>query len=346
MKLSLPFRLKWFFDWRDVDIWTRVGLWFVAVCAVASSFTHVSAMFGNGDRNAGALPALAVDGGLMVSTYALARFESKWVKVGFWVFLLLSIFANLDYTLQSVLGGAVTWNAIWTLDPWQMVKVIAQASPPLLGAMMMEINVALAKLPKRQPKPSTALTPSTPKRQPVQSTAPDVTVDKPQPAPSTPRQRRINRAADRRLTTGTAPTMPRLNRQPERQPVPLNQPSTSSTSDHQPQTRAQFNHATDIDFGLVELFDDEESAPQPAGVEEVEPVELMLTDLNDETLKGGYQAIESMANGMSLQDIAAEQGISPQGVRTRMRSVYKRDPEYVTAAVPDWVKSSQNFLNK
>lgn len=132
-------------DSRNV---ARAGAWFVLVLTLVSSVQHVAAMFAAGDRWGGWVPAVAIDGGLLVTTYSLTKQRNLGLLVGFWSFLALSVYANLDHALEAAMGMPVRWQAIWLLDPWQLLKVGATASPPLLAAMMTEVAVKLSHGPE------------------------------------------------------------------------------------------------------------------------------------------------------------------------------------------------------
>lgn len=139
------------FDSRDV---ARAGAWLVLVLTLISSVQHVAAMFAAGDRWGGWVPAVAIDGGLLVTTYHLTKRRNIALLAGFWMFLLLSIFANLNHALEAALGMPVRWQAIWALDPWQLAKVGATASPPVLAAMMTEVAVGLSRPDEASEQPA------------------------------------------------------------------------------------------------------------------------------------------------------------------------------------------------
>lgn len=305
---------------RDMDTFAIWGLWLVFLFAVLSSIAHVAAMFGDGDQWAGMLPALAVDGGLALATYALGRFDNKWVKGGFFAFMFLSVFANLDYTLQKLLGGPVTLDSIWRLDAWQLIKVGAKSSPPLLGAMMMEINTGVAELKRLQstPQPSTALSTV---RQSEPSSNPNVSVDKPSTPLSTPRQSSRLKAAKRRALPFqpdlTVPVLKRGNHQLE--------PSITPSTDRK-----------NVNSEGVEASSGSHQVIRPT-----------MVDVEDEELQKSIDIVRLFRLNNNLSETARQYGFTVEGVRVRIKNLWK-DPKqqtWVEAQIPDWVeKNRHKFL--
>lgn len=282
------------------DFWARMGLWLVLIFAVLSSIEHVAAMFGNGSMAAGLLPALAVDGGLALSTYALGRFDNRWVKTGFWIFLILSIFANLDYSLQRLMGGLVTWEAIWMLDEWQLVKVAAQASPPLIGAMMMEINVAISKM-ALQPAPSTALAT---RQQPAAEPANPPSVDIAKPV------RKVGNRTQKRI--GKQPTMPRL---------------TKSDVANEDVPELLFDNP----------LPPQELASWQVGNAPIQGDPLPPTELERNLIQAviAYQQSSSFEKAAArLQSYGVK--ITGEGLRKQVHSAYNQDPAWVRAVLPTY----------
>lgn len=300
---------------RDMDTFAIYGLWLVFMFAVLSSILHVAAMFGDGNHWDGLLPALAIDGGLALATYALGRFKNRWVMGGFWVFLILSVFANLDYTLQKLLGGAVTIAAIGQLDPWQLFKVMAKACPPLVGAMMMEINIGVAELKKAQtPQPSTALSISS---QPIASTEPTVSVDKASiPLSTSAPQRRLKPVSRRALTLQPDSIMPILRRG-NPQPIASTTPST-----------------------------DRKNAVEPSTVNP-QVKKVTMVDVEDENVQKSIDAVRLFRLNNNLSETARQTGLTVEGVRVRIKGLWKNKDHqtWVEAQIPDWVeKNRHKFL--
>lgn len=300
---------------RDMDTYAIYGLWLVFLFAVLSSIMHVAAMFGDGDHAAGILPALAIDGGLALATYALGRFQNNWVKGGFFAFMFLSVFANLDYTLQRVLGGAVTIDAIGRLDLWQLIKVGAKASPPLIGAMMMEINTGVSELKKLQaPQPSTALSIT---HQPAASTDPNISVDKPStPLSTTPPQRRLKPVSRRALTLQPDSIMPVLRRG-NPQPIASTTPSTD---------RKNAVEASTLN-------------PQVKKV--------TMVDVEDEDLQKSIDTVRLFRLNNNLSETARQTGLTVEGVRVRIKALWKnpQQRQWVETQIPDWIeKNRHKFL--
>jgi hypothetical protein len=291
---------------RDMDTYAIYGLWLVFLFAVLSSIMHVAAMFGDGDHAAGILPALAIDGGLALATYALGRFQNNWVKGGFFAFMFLSVFANLDYTLQRVLGGAVTIDAIGRLDLWQLIKVGAKASPPLIGAMMMEINTGVSELKKLQapPTPTTTALATTTNHVANQPQQPVVNVA---PSPQQPQQHRLKRPQPA-LTT--LPTMPVLQQQPQ-QPVAN---STHKSSQQPPQQP---------DNELVEelVF---------ANQQPLQGLPIPTTQL----AKSLAEAVVVYAGASSYDKAGARLNVSGEWIRKQVRQAYEEDPAWVAQILP------------
>ena len=143
----------------------RITLWAAMTCALAASWAHVAAGFGQLERGgapawisragppSAVLAACGLDLGMMGLAWAVAarrrlgrQARDLWATVG--IFAVLSSFANLDAGLRVVLGRPATWSAVAGLDPWTMARVVALAAAlPLLVlalARAVEVDAELA----------------------------------------------------------------------------------------------------------------------------------------------------------------------------------------------------------
>lgn len=291
----------------------RAVKWLAFYAALLYSMRHVAGFFNSMDSGGwvwGWVAAFAIDATIAAAAHRSdVQQRGKIVTATVIIFTLLSVYANLDYTLATALGRVVQWHLIWSLDFWQLGKAVAVASPPLL-------IFGLAEVLKENDTPSTALA-LRPSTAPVPaSTDPQVAVEN-QLKPSTPepqparRSIRLKRPA-RALSASTAPTMPRL------------QPSTNA-----------FNSPS-TDRKVEQLKPSTDLQPQTAAAVEVEDTEMQKA----------VDAVRMFKLNNNLSEVAQQQGISVEGVRRRIRKAYKHDPAWVKGQVPGWVESNQPFLSK
>ncbi len=150
----------------------RILLWSAMTAALAASWSHVAAAFGQLEHGgppawlsragpaSAILAAVGLDAGMLALAWTLAarrrlRQASRdlWATVA--VFALLSAWANADAALGVILGEAPTWPAIVQLDPWTLGRVLALAAAlPLLALALgraVEADAELAQAEAEAP---------------------------------------------------------------------------------------------------------------------------------------------------------------------------------------------------
>lgn len=127
----------------------RILLWAAMAAALASSWAHVAAAFGQLEHGgppawlragpaSAILAAVGLDAGMLALAWVLAArrrlgqpARDLWAAAA--AFAALSSWANMDAALRVVLQAAPTWPAIAQLDAWTLARVVALAAAlPLL----------------------------------------------------------------------------------------------------------------------------------------------------------------------------------------------------------------------
>lgn len=286
------------------------GLWLVLLFALIGSIEHVTEMYGRGI--VARLLAFATDGGMMLTAYALGfNRHNKKLVFGFWVFTTLSVFANLDSTLHAKLGNDVTWDAIWALDPWQLVKVAFRSCPPLLVWMMTEIN-----MDKEEGETTTTAQPATettPQPQ-LQAQPTPETITAPQPTVKVEKPRYYLTDSRGRLRNR------KQNRNPPPQPQPVvSQPTPTPT----PQPRRGFDPATITEIGFAT-----NTATQTKTTTTAQPATM------DDDAR---EAVVVLRSAGTVAAAGRQLGVSATMIGKRIKKAYDVAPDWVTQQVPDWV---------
>lgn len=295
--------------------------WLAFYAVLVYSMRHVAHFFNSMDTGGwgwGWVAAFAIDATIAAAAHGSdKRQRGKIVTGTVIVFTLLSIFANLDYTLTTALGSVVIYDLIWTLDYWQLGKALAVASPPLLVFGLAEILKEADEQQPTTPEPTTALATTTNHRQPA--------TDNPQPKVKV--RRRDNRIAATKAAAAlpdNLPTMQRLH-------------PTTATATPQPQSST---------YGQVDDFSDNRhhnyNPPPATEVEELQLVEVVESEVPQDAI----DAVRWLQQGFSIAKIAKQQGISSEGVRKRLRVAYLADPEGVEERIPGWVADNEKFLSE
>ncbi len=142
-------------DW--ITYFWNAMLWGVMLLLIASMVAHTAEAFGSLEKPGyewrGWLPALTIDGGLLVITYNIPIWQRKGKSttklwLGFALFLIVSSFANIDNAMLVATGSHITeLGSFAKLDTWQIAKVVLlRALLPTLAAIIAEINSGGGKL--------------------------------------------------------------------------------------------------------------------------------------------------------------------------------------------------------
>jgi len=285
--------------------------WMAFYAVLVYSMRHVAHFFNSMDTGGwgwGWVAAFAIDATIAAAAHGSDKKQrGKIVTITVIVFTMLSVFANLDYTLTTALGSVVIYDLIWTLDYWQLGKAFAVASPPLLVFGLAEILKEADEQQPAVPEPSTALATTNNHvgnhpQQPTVNVAPP-----PQQQARQPRQHRLKRPQPA-LTT--LPTMPTLTQQPQ-------QPVAKSTHKNHQQPSQQ------LDDELVEelVF---------ANQQPLQGLPIPTTDL-DKLLA---QAVVVYQGVSSYDKAGARLGVSGEMVRKRVRAAFEQDPDWVAQILP------------
>ena len=77
--------------------------------------------------------------GLTVAVRARAGKQNFRLYTGILLFVAASVFANYDASLESLTGGAITWERVAALDPWTLTKAgLLGGAIPLMVLMVIE----------------------------------------------------------------------------------------------------------------------------------------------------------------------------------------------------------------
>lgn len=278
--------------------------WLAFYAVLVYSMRHVAHFFNSMDTGGwgwGWVAAFAIDATIAAAAHGSDKRErGAIVTTTVVVFTLLSIFANLDYTLTTALGSVVIYDLIWTLDYWQLGKALAVASPPLLVFGLAEI---LKEADEQQPatlEPTTALATTTNHvaNQPQQPTV-NVAPPPQQPQQQPRRERQQHRLKRPQPALPTLPTMPILQ-QPIANAVPEN---------HQ------------------------QPSQQPTTVANQQPIMgLPIPPTNLDDLLA--QAVVVYQGVSSYDKAGVRLNVSGEMVRKRVLSAWEQDPDWVAQILP------------
>ncbi|MCC7018566.1 MAG: hypothetical protein IT332_02345 [Ardenticatenales bacterium] len=102
--------------------------------------------------------------GLAIAVRARAGQRSPRLQAGVLLFVAASMFANYDSSLQSLIGGNVTWQRLSAVDAWTLAKAgLLGGALPLMVLLVIEALRELARetTPLPQARPALHLVPST-----------------------------------------------------------------------------------------------------------------------------------------------------------------------------------------
>lgn len=282
--------------------------WMAFYAVLVYSMRHVAHFFNSMDTGGwgwGWVAAFAIDATIAAAAHGSdKRQRGKIVTGTVIVFTLLSIFANLDYTLTTALGSVVIYDLIWTLDYWQLGKALAVASPPLLVFGLAEILKEADEQQPATPEPTTALATTNnhvanQPQQPTVNIAPLPQQSQQQPR----RERQQHRLKRPRPALPTLPTMPVLQQQPQ-QPVANSVPESRQQPPQQPTTIAN---------------------QQP-----IMGLPIPTTNLDDLLA----QAVVVYQGVSSYDKAGARLNVSGEMVRKRVLAAWEQDPDWVAQILP------------
>lgn len=98
--------------------------------------------------------------GLTIAVRARSGQSNRRLYLGIFLFVAASMFANYDASLQSLVGGRITWQRILGLDGWTLAKAALLGGA--LPVMVLLVIECLRELAKEVTSPEAPISPASP----------------------------------------------------------------------------------------------------------------------------------------------------------------------------------------